>query len=486
MVVVHDIRTGEILDVNDETTRATGFTLEDLQEMGVEGFSPKSEAFAPDKALGHMNRAAQGEPQLFEWGYIDKEGMFHHTEVHLKRVTIGGEPRLLGTVRDISKRKRMEEELTKIQRLESLGVLAGGIAHDFNNLLTPILANVSIIKMYEEFDDEIAEMLTDVEKASLRAKGLIQQMLTFAKGGEPIKEAVQVSRLLKDTANFALSGSNVGCKYYIPRDLWPVEADEGQISQAIHNMVLNADQAMAEGGTIKVRAENIVLEENEHASLKDGNYVRISIEDQGSGIPEEHLSNIFDPFFTTKEAGRGLGLATSLSIVNRHEGHLYVDSTIGAGSSFTLYLPASEGAVVIKKKTKVNALKGEGRILLIDDEAVVRKSVEGMLKRLGYEVKAVSDGTEGVECYKEALEAGQPFRAVIMDLTIPGGMGGKEAIKKIKGIDPGATVVVSSGYSNDPVMANFREHGFSGVVTKPYTFEDLAEAVHAVLTGGDG
>ena len=382
---------------------------------------------------------------------------------------------------DITERNRMEEELDKLQRLELLGILAGGIAHDFNNLLTPILANISIAKTYGNLDPEIAEMLTDAEKASLRAKGLTQQLLTFAKGGAPIKKTISLSRLLKDTAKFALSGSSVSCEYSMPDDLWPVEVDEGQISQVIHNMVINADQVMAEGGIMKIRAENLTLGEKEHVNLKGDRHIKISIEDQGHGIPQEHLSKIFDPFFTIKEKGRGLGLATSLSIVTRHEGHIDVDSKMGVGTIFHIYLPASEKKPEIKLKDK--PIKGEGKFLLIDDEENVRKSAREVLKRLGYQVQDAKDHAEGIKLYEKAMEGKHPFDAVIMDLTIPGSMGGKEAIKRIKRIDPEAKVIVSSGYSEDQAMSKFSEYGFCGVVAKPYAVEDLARVIHNVLKG---
>jgi len=392
----------------------------------------------------------------------------------------------IGVLRDITERRRMEEEITRTGRLESLGILAGGLAHDFNNLLTPILVNISMAKTYRDFDPEIAEMLTDVEKASLRARGLTQQLLTFAKGGAPIKKTIYLSRFLEAIVRFALSGSNVRCEYAISDDLWPLEVDEGQISQVIHNIVINADQAMAEGGIIKIRAENLILAEEEHVNLEGGRYVRISIEDQGHGIPREQLSKIFDPFFTIKEQGRGLGLSTSLSIVTRHKGQIHVDSKMGVGTIFHIYLPTSEKKPEIKEKAKDKPIKGKGKVLLIDDEEIIRKSARGALKRLGYHVQAAKDHVEGIRLYEKAMKEKHPFQAVIMDLTIPGSMGGQDAIKKLKKIDRDARVIVSSGYSDDRVMSKFREYGFCGVVVKPYEIEELARVIHNVIKGVDG
>jgi len=387
---------------------------------------------------------------------------------------------------DITDRRRMEEEINRARRLESLGILAGGLAHDFNNLLTPIMANISMVKAFGNVDPDIAEMLTDAEKASLRAKGLTQQLLTFAKGGVPIKKTIYLSRLLKDTVSFALSGSNVRCEYALPDDLWPVDVDEGQISQVIHNMAINADQAMSEGGIMRVRAENRILGEDAYADLTGGRYVNISIEDQGHGISQEQLSKIFDPFFTIKEKGRGLGLTTSLSIVTSHKGHIHVDSKIGVGTIFHIYFPASEKKPAIREDQRDKPTRGEGKVLLIDDEEIIRKSTGSGLRRLGYQVEVAEDHTEGIRLYGNAVTGGHPFDVVIMDLTIPGSMGGLEAIKNIKKIDRDANVIVSSGYSDDRVMSGFREYGFCGVVAKPYEIEDLAKVIHDVRNDVEG
>jgi nitrogen-specific signal transduction histidine kinase/CheY-like chemotaxis protein len=390
---------------------------------------------------------------------------------------------IIGIGRDITERKRMEEELQKAKRLESLGVLAGGIAHDFNNILTPILANISIAKAFGNFDDGVAEALTDAEKACLRAKGLTQQLLTFSKGGGPVRKSLPISRLLRDEVRFALSGSNVQSNCTVPDDLWRVKVDQGQLGQVIQNIIINAHQAMPTGGTVNIQAENVTVGPSDPLSLMEGEYVKISISDQGIGIPEEHLSMIFNPFYSTKDKGSGLGLSISHKIIERHHGTIQVESELGSGTTFHIYLPSSENEPTVEEKEWTETLRGEGRILLVDDDEAVRRSAEEMLKRLGYDAECVKDGEEGLRLYLRAKESGQPFGAVIMDLTIPGGMGGKEAIKRLKEKDPGARVIVSSGYSADPVLQGFSEYGFSGVVAKPYGMDDLAEVIHSVLSG---
>ncbi len=394
------------------------------------------------------------------------------------------EGKIIGVVlvfRDITEKRKMEEELLKASKLESVSILAGGIAHDFNNILTAILGNISFAKMEISPEDEIFKTLTAAEKASLRARDLTRQLLTFAKGGAPVKKTTSIAELIKDSASFTLRGSNARCEFSIPDDLWPVEIDEGQISQVINNLVINADQAMPAGGIIKVGAENMIVGAEQALPLEDGKYVRISIEDQGIGIPEDYLSKIFDPYFTTKQKGSGLGLATSYSIINNHEGHIKVESELGVGTTFYVYLPASPSKILTEKKVEESPLVGKGKILVVDDEEAVREVAGRLLKCVGHQVAFARDGAEAIELYKKAQEAGQPFDAVIMDLTIPGGMGGKEAINKLLDIDPEIKAIVSSGYSNDPVMSEFKRYGFSGVVAKPYEIVELSEAVDKVI-----
>ena len=401
----------------------------------------------------------------------------------LRDVSTGAFVGIIEYARDISNQKLMEKEMQKVEKLESLGILAGGIAHDFNNILTAILGNVSLAKMPGRCDEKIIKRLTDAEKACERAKDLTQQLLTFAKGGTPIKKTAAIAELIRDTAGFALRGSNVRSEVSIAEDLWAVDVDEGQISQVIHNLVINADQAMPQGGVLKLRAENMRIDANKVIPLPEGNYIAIAIVDQGVGIPKEYVAKIFDPFFTTKQKGSGLGLASSYSIISNHGGHITVESAPGIGSTFTFYLPASEKKIESKKPAIEMLRSGIGKILIMDDEELIRDVARDILKSLGYETDLARDGAEALDLYRKAKDAGKPYAAVIMDLTIPGGMGGEEAVKKLHAIDPDAKAIVSSGYSTGPIMADFKAYGFSGVITKPYRIADMGATLQLVING---
>jgi len=420
-------------------------------------------------------------PDPLEQKLVRLDGQTVDVEVTPIPFTYRGKPATLVVFRDITTRKKAEEELLRVQKLESLGVLAGGIAHDFNNLLTAVLGNVGLAKMYASAESKVYERLTEAEKAIQRVRDLTQQLLTFSKGGAPVKQTASIAGLIADSAQFALRGSNVRCEFAIAENLWPVEVDEGQISQVINNLVLNAVQAMPEGGTIRLSARNVTREMKRPAVLKEGEYVAISVEDQGPGIAKEHLAKIFDPYFTTKPTGSGLGLAISYSIVKNHGGVLTVESEEGVGTTFCVYLPAARGQVVPQKEPSEEIPTGRGRVLVVDDEEVVREVACQMLHGLGYEAEAVEEGGEAIARYVEAAKEGKPFDVVIMDLTVPGGMGGEKAIKELLKVDPHAKVIVSSGYANNPVMANFRKHGFSGVVGKPYRIQELGRALSEVI-----
>lgn len=383
--------------------------------------------------------------------------------------------------RDVTAKRKLGEEILNAQKLESIGILAGGIAHDFNNLLTAILGNIALAKLRASRGEMIIERLNDAEKASLRARDLTQQLLTFASGGTPVKKIVNLGELIKETVSFALSGSNVNAELDIPGDLWPAEIDEGQISQVINNLALNAEQAMPEGGTLLVSCANVMVEKSGTLHIKEGKYIRIMIRDQGMGIPARYLNKIFDPYFTTKNKGRGLGLATVYSIIRSHEGHIAVESELGSGTTFTLHLPASASALSFSPLEERIMLAGKGRVLVMDDEDMVREVTGRTLRHLGYDVEFAGDGDEAIEKFREAQLSGEPFRVVLMDLTIPGGMGGQEAIKSIREIDPTVKAIVMSGYANAPIMADFRAFGFSGTISKPFKVDDLSEVLHKVM-----
>jgi len=421
-----------------------------------------------------------GKNQHYEVRIKDKEGNIRILQVNTAPLLEEGEA--IGTVsvgRDVTEDKEKERELIRMDKLESIGVLAGGIAHDFNNLLMGIMGNISLAKM--SVDDEIKEMLSDAEKTSRKASCLAEQLLTFSKGGEPIKEKISIEDVIRESAEFVLHGSNVKCEYKFYEDLWEIEADKGQMSQVINNIVLNADQSMPEGGNVLIEARNVVIGDDSTLPLSKGKYIEISIEDEGMGIPEEHLDKIFDPYFSTKLKGHGLGMATVYSIIQKHEGHVKVESKLGEGTTFFIYLPAEEGDDGEKDEKEEIFLLEKLKILLMDDEEIVRKAIGRMLKDKGSEVVFAEDGEEAVQIFKEAKNSSQPFDAMILDLTIPGGMGGKETVKKIREMDSNVKIIVASGYSNDPVMANYEKYGFNEIIVKPFDNEELVRVLKSVI-----
>ncbi|NIA05479.1 MAG: PAS domain-containing protein [Proteobacteria bacterium] len=397
--------------------------------------------------------------------------------------------KILGVVlvfRDISEKRKMESEITKLDKLRSIGLLAGGIAHDFNNLLAAILGNISLARITAGSGSVVDERLVKAEKAVMKAKGLTQQLLTFAKGGAPVKKIISIEELLRESVIFALRGSNTKYQFEIKPDLRYVEADGGQISQAVNNLIINADQAMPTGGTITIAAENCTLRPHNIVSLPPGDYVKVAIRDQGAGIAEKYLPLIFDPYFTTKEAGSGLGLATVYSIINRHGGAIEVSSRENIGTTFTMYLPASAQQTASENHEQKAIHKGSGNILVMDDDQDVREVAGMMLTELGYAVAFARDGQEAVRLYQEAMRDRHPFDYVILDLTIPGGMGGEETIKELRKIDPEIKAIVSSGYSSSPIMANFREYGFTAVAVKPYNIVELSRIFHDIPKRTEG
>jgi len=382
---------------------------------------------------------------------------------------------------DITDKLKLDDELVKAEKLESVGVLAGGIAHDFNNILTSMLGNISLARIEMEEGQDIRQLLKEVELATVRAKDLTHQLLTFSKGGAPIKRAASISDIIKESAGFAIRGSSVKLDCEFEEDLHSVEVDEGQISQVISNLVINANQSMPQGGIIRIQCSNIEVTSESELPLRDGKYIKVLISDQGVGIPESHLKKIFDPFFTTKQSGSGLGLATTYSIIRSHLGHIDVSSIIDHGTSFSIYLPALH---YVKNPTpdKQQLLeKGFGRVLIVDDELPVLKLATMVLSKLGYQPITAIDGEEALKIYRRSLRDKDPIDVVILDLTIPGGMGGKETIGELRKIDPEVTAIVSSGYANNPVMAQYAEYGFMGRVAKPYRATELGDVVKKVL-----
>jgi two-component system, cell cycle sensor histidine kinase and response regulator CckA len=392
---------------------------------------------------------------------------------------------LLGTVvilRDMTERIKLDQEMLKASKLDSLGLLAGGIAHDFNNLLTAILGNLSMIQTWMNPKDHLFPFVSEAESASLRAKFLTLQLLTFAKGGSPLKKPLALQHMVSESANFALSGSSTRCHSDIPDDLWLVNADEGQIGQVVHNLALNAHQAMPAGGTLTIHGENVIVSEEDAARRTlsaPGKYVKLTIQDCGNGIPPYAIHKIFDPYFTTKPTGSGLGLSTAYSVIKNHHGIITASSVPGQGSTFIIYLPAHAEAQITTAPSPLFA-NGEGRILVMDDEESIRLMLGEMLRYLGYDVQCVAEGKEALDRYQEAFHTQRPFSAVILDLTVPGGLGGKDIMRQLQEFDPHVKGIVASGYCNDPVISRYSAFGFHGVVAKPFRLTELSQVLHQI------
>jgi PAS domain S-box-containing protein len=469
---------GNFIEVNEIACKKLGYTREELLEMSPLDFGISENK---DKTLDLLKSLKINKPIIQETVHTTKDGKRIPVEVSYLLIEIENRKAVLSISKDISERKEMEFERQRSEKLESIGILAGGIAHDFNNILTVIMGNITLSKMYSEPGTKVFERLTEAERGAFRAKDLTQQLLTFSRGGAPILKTASIKELLLESAKFPLTGSKVKCEFFIAENLWHVEMDEGQINQVIHNIVLNAEQAMPEGGLIHVIAENIQIGPDNTLLLKQGKFIKITIRDNGIGIAKEHLKKIFDPYFSTKSKGSGLGLTMVYSIIKNHNGVVTLDSKPGVGTTFYIYLPASEGTLEKNDDEEKNLLSGFGKVLIMDDEELVREMAAEMLKNLGYEVQIAKDGTEAIALYQREMKNGSPFSAVIMDLTIPGGMGGKEALQALRKFDPSVKAIVSSGYSNDPVMSRYSEHGFSGVVAKPYKISDLGMALKKVM-----
>lgn len=392
-------------------------------------------------------------------------------------------------LRDLTDQKKMEAEVLRARKLESLRILAGGIAHDFNNIMMGILGNLNMARMFLNDPDKLESRLVEAEKGVHRAKDLTQQLLSLAKGGAPAKKATSIAKLLRETADFVLSGSNVHVHFDIPEDLHPVEVDVAQINQVISNLCINAKHAMPEGGALWVSAENCEVGEGSGLPVPEGSYVHVAFRDEGTGIKAEYLDRIFDPYFTTKdrgsEKGTGLGLAIVYSVMKRHGGCVTVESEEGKGAVFHLYLPAADSPPREVPHKHKPVEKGSDRILVMDDEESVRNIVKEMLTHLGYDADLAKDGQEALHKYKTAFHQGTPYAAVILDLTVRGAMGAKEVWERIRALDPEAKAIVSSGALQDEIADRYQEMGFLAVVTKPFTIRKLAATLQRVMHGVD-
>jgi PAS domain S-box-containing protein len=461
---------GNYIDANLRACAMFGYSREEILGLGMKDLLPLEEiAVTPIR----FKELQSGETVLSERRMRRKDGSVIYTEISGKKLCDG---RLLGIVRDITERKRMEEELQRAQKLDALGVLAGGIAHDFNNLLTGIFGYIDLARTASK-EPKTKEYLESTIASMNRARALTMQLLTFAKGGSPVQRTTPLFPFIQEAAQFALSGSSVSCRFDVADDLRPCNIDLNQISQVIDNIVINAQQAMPGGGAIEIAARNVSFNEKGHPLLAKGDYVKISIKDSGIGIPKDILPRIFDPFYTTKIKGHGLGLATCHSIINRHGGCIEVESEQERGSTFHVYLPASSEAVV-ENVAAIVKHRGSGTIIVMDDEDDVRAAVKEVLESLGYAVACKNDGREALDFFISETEAGRIFAAMIFDLTVPGGMGGVEAVKEIRKLNKVIPVFVASGYADNSVMRNPAEHGFTASISKPFTIAELSEMLN--------
>jgi len=410
-----------------------------------------------------------------------------HNRTYPLKDSSGKISRIIGLAQDITERKKWEEERMRGAKLESLGLLAGGLAHDFNNLLTAILGQLSLAKFEVDTAHPLFSRLAEAEQASLRAQDIAQQLLTFSKGGDPVKNVVSLENILEENVRLVLAGSKVRPVFRGIQGLWPVNVDLGQICQVLHNLIINARQAMENGGECLIEAHNVSKEEGEslchsHELVpSQDQWIQITIQDQGIGISKENLVKIFDPYFTTKSTGSGLGLATSYSIIRNHGGVLWAESEVGVGSRFSFLLPALSPEKIAPPPTDKKIKFGHGHILIMDDEVQIRNVLGEMVQACGYSFQAVPDGEQALHLFRQAQNGGEPFSAVILDLTIPGGLGGKEVVKEMLSLDPHLRAIVVSGYSNDPVLANYEDYGFKGRVAKPFNLLDLSIVLNSVI-----
>ncbi|MCU0578424.1 MAG: PAS domain S-box protein, partial [Desulfobacterota bacterium] len=465
---------------NAEFERLSGYPKEALEKVMSWASLVAAEDLKRMMQYHELRRkGSPGVPRDYEFRLIDRQG--REKIVHNRVALIPGTGKSVSSMIDITEQHRLSEELLKYEKLKSVGVLAGGIAHDFNNILTGIMGNISLAKMFAQDPDKVVQRLGEAEKAAYLAKELTRQLLTFSRGGAPVKTTAAVTEFVQDAVTFALRGSRLKSEFSIPPDIGSVDFDHNQIQQVVNNLVLNAEQATPAGGVLKIEFQNQRITAAAGVPLPPGEYVRIQFSDQGCGIAKEDLPKIFDPFFTTRDKASGLGLATAYSIIKRHDGLITAESEIGRGTTFTVWLPVSMKKEAPAAASPPASSRGQGRILVMDDEALVREVLGEMLKRLGYAVEFAEDGGEAVKIYQVARKIDQPFDLVIMDLTVAGGMGGKEALQQLLLIDPQVKALASSGYSSDPVMSDYRAHGFQGVIAKPYTVEELSRTLNRLF-----
>jgi PAS domain S-box-containing protein len=482
--VILDVE-GKVVDANPEFVRLTGHdSLEEIKGRSVIEWTAEQDRMENGKAVARC--LATGFIKDFTVNYVDAAGRITPIELNATVVGEGDSLRILTLCRDISSRLRSDHMLQNAQKLESLGVLAGGIAHDFNNLLTGIFGYIEMARFSLPEGSKASDHINRAMSVFNRARELTRQLLTFSKGSAPVKKSVSVCSVLSETVRFALSGSNVSAKLDVPDTVWNCDADVHQISQVIDNLIINARQAMPLGGIISITARNVGRNKPVPLPLECGNYVMIIVNDSGIGIQPEILPRIFDPFFTTKQQGSGLGLATAYSIIRKHGGHIYAESTPGKGTKMTIYIPAAIGQSEIRAPgTKRYALKHGSRVLVMDDEEFICNISATFLTAMGCSAACAANGHEALEMYRKAVKEGAPFELVILDLTIPGSMGGMQVLEELRTINSRVKAIASSGYSDDPIMAFPSGYGFMGKLSKPYLKEDFIAVVTEILSADE-
>ncbi len=474
-IIIYDLK-GNILDVNPETCSLFEYSKVLLLNMNIFDLTAPKHV---ESFLNELNRLQQMHNLIFETRIITKTGKELIFEVNASVIRIGKMAQIFAIHRNITNFRIAEQEQLKIDKLNSLGILAGGIAHDFNNFLMAISGNLQLAQL----DSDNAGYLEAMGRAIDRATSLSQKLLTFSKGGAPVKKTASIEEIVRETADFILEGSSVAPRYIIESKLWACVVDVGQISQVIQNLVENAKQAMPNGGNIDITIKNFVMDQHSFLPLSDGKYIYFAIIDHGCGIPANIVNKIFDPYFTTKPDGHGLGLSITHSIIQKHSGHIQVSSIEGEGTIFHVYLPATnEIAQKTDRNSKFATVYGNNeRILVMDDDNSITIALKSVLQRYNYQIISAYNGNEAVELYQTYIDMNTPFKLVILDLTIPGKMGGLETLKKLREVDPHVKAIVSSGYSTNPIMGNPQKYGFVAAIAKPYKFDNLLHVISNIL-----
>jgi two-component system, cell cycle sensor histidine kinase and response regulator CckA len=471
---------GIITDVNHKMYEMFGYSNDDeIIGRSVLDF------IAPDARSLSKERIDSGNEEKYETMGLKKDGVVFPVQVYPRELHLKGKSVRISVIRDLTEQKNMEEEVMKSKNLQSVGTLAGGVAHDFNNLLMAIIGNIALAKIHAPKGGKTVDYLTEAERMVFMGKNLTHQLLTFSHSIDTVKKITDIGPLIKETTEKTLRGSSIKLSYLIPADLSLVEVDEDQIRQVIQNIIVNAKEAMPAEGALHVSCENVNITPQHKLPPTLEEYIRIVIQDEGVGISEENLSKIFDPYFTTKDMGSqkgvGLGLAICYSIIKKHNGYILVDSVPGKGTTFQIYLPVYKQQVLsISVERKISS-RGRGRILVVYDEEMVLKIAEKLLLHMGYEVITTQTGEEALWLYRQAMESGKPFDVVILDLSMDSGLGGPEVMVELLVIDPNVKAIISSGYLHDPVIINFENYGFVGILTKPYDPNELDEKLQNII-----